>query len=597
MATDWQRALVALATVTIGALVLAALYFGRQVLIPVALAAFLTFVLSPLVTRLQRAGLGRTISVLATVGLVLLLVLGVGAALAMQITQLAETLPDKKDTIVQKVLAAKSWFTGNGSSRFGELVNDVSQTIAPDKPGFAITVQHKESSLASQLSGYVNPVAMLLVQLAFTFILCVFMLLHRQDLRSRVIRLIGSRKITTTTRAVDDASRRISRYLLNQALLNASYGSIVALGTFLLGLDYSLLWGVLAAFMRYVPYLGTWIGLIPPLLYSVATAPDWGGGWGQPLGVLALFATLELVCNNLIEPRLYGKSMGVSEVAQLISVAFWAFLWGPIGLILAGPLTVCLLVLGRHVKRFEAFAVLLGDEPALPPCVAFYQRLAARDQDEAAEIAMTAAADGQADEVLDTVIAPALCQARHDLEDGDLDTADFQFAMRAAREIAEQVNELREPWQGNGDDERVRVLVCPMRDEADHAAADLFAMSLNPRRWEVKVTGDETLASEVLELVETFQPHAVVLAVLPPGGVSHTRYVQARLRRHHPDLPVLIGRWGCNAETPVQNAESIDRAMAGTRKRLADQRPQLMARPASASEKNRIPETIGTTPA
>src|SRR5262249_20839297 len=205
---------------------------------------------------------------------------------------------------------------------------------------------------------------------------------------------------------------------------------------------YCILWGFIATLMRYVPYIGTWVGLIPPVLYSVAIAPEWGGGWGQPLAVLALFLGLEAICNNIVEPLVYGKSMGLSEVAQLVAAAFWMFLWGPIGLILSGPLTVCLLVLGRHVRQFEFFVVLLGDKPALEPQVAFYQRLAARDQDEAAEVAVEVAKETSPDQAFDTVVVPALCLARRDRDDGKLEPADLQFVVTAAREVAEEVAEL-----------------------------------------------------------------------------------------------------------------------------------------------------------
>ena len=312
--------------------------------------------------------------------------IGIGIGVTHQVVALADTLPDRKDAIKAKVAAAKTWIVGDGSSRFGQLIDDVSHVINP-KPANqqSVVVEPPSPGLASRLDQYVSPVAEMLGQGAFTFILTVFILIRREDLRNRMIRLLGDGKVTITTRAVDDATRRISRYLLVQLLINVGFGLLISLGLFVLGVDYSILWGLIATMMRYVPYIGTWIGLIPPVLFSFATAPEWGGGWGQPLAVLALFIGLEVICNNVLEPWLYGSSMGLSEVAQLVAAGFWAFLWGPIGLILSGPLTACLLVLGKHVRRFEFLDVLLGDTPALEPRVAFYQRLAARDQDEASE--------------------------------------------------------------------------------------------------------------------------------------------------------------------------------------------------------------------
>ena len=214
-----------------------------------------------------------------------------------------------------------------------------------------------------------------------------------------MIRLTGDAQVTTTTKAADDASKRISRYLFMQLLINTAFGVIITVGLLAIGVDYALLWGFLASLMRYVPYIGTWLGLIPPAGRSRCAMSD---GWWQPITVLALYVGLEVICNNVFEPWLYGTSMGLSEVAQLVAAAFWAFLWGPIGLILSGPLTVCLLVLGKYVPRFQFLEVLLGDEPALGAGrAAFYQRLTARDQDEATEVAREELKKSSAEEVFD----------------------------------------------------------------------------------------------------------------------------------------------------------------------------------------------------
>lgn len=591
MILDWQRALVALSTTVVGAAVIAVLYWGRPILIPVALAIFLAFVLSPIVTRLQRRGLGRTLAVITTVGILMLISFGVGVVVVKQVSQLADTLPDRRESIKQKVTAAKQWFAGDGDNRFGQLIDEINEILSPKPPQGTVVVE-ASSPLQAQLTQFASPAAEALGQAAFTFILTVFMLLKREDLRNRLIWLLGAGKVTTTTKAVDDASQRISRYLFSQLMVNSAFGAIIALGLFALGVPYSILWGFIATVMRYVPYIGTWIGLIPPVLFSVATAP----GWGQPLAVLALFLSLEMFCNNIVEPYVYGQSMGLSEVAQLIAAALWAFLWGPIGLILSGPLTVCLLVLGRHVPRFELFVVLLGDKPALKPQVAFYQRLAARDQDEAAEVAVEAAKQTSPEQTFDTVIVPALCLAKRDREEGNLDAADLQFVIDAAREIVEEVAELREPTNGGGE-ERHRVLISPARDAAENVTAHMLALMLDPNRWEVKVAGDETLASEIVEIIADFRPDVVVIATIPPGGMSHTRYLVTRIRKRFADIPVLVGRWGCEEENQVEssresirNIDGLDRSLAATSKRLAELHPLL-----SAGSKNE-PDRKKTTP-
>lgn len=599
MPSDWQRALIALSATVVTAVLVALLYWARGVFIPVALAIFLAFVLSPVVTRLSRRGLGRTTAVIVTVALVMCGSIGIGAVLAHQIVQLADTLPDRRDAIKEKVTAAKRWVVGTGDSRFGQLIDDVTEILAPKRPNQGTVVVEQTSPLAASMGTYLNPAAELLGQAALTFILTVFMLLKREDMRNRMIRLLGEGRVTTTTKAVDDASQRISRYLLSQLLVNTAFGVVITIGLFVLGVKYAILWGFIATLMRYVPYIGTWIGLIPPVVFSIATAPAWGGGWGQPIAVLSLFIGLELFCNNIVEPKLYGQSMGLSEVAQLIAAAFWAFLWGPIGLILSGPLTVCLLVLGRHVHRFEFLAVLLGDEPALEPKVAFYQRLTARDQDEAAEIALAEVKKTDPVATLDNVVLPALCLARRDRELGELDATDLRYVVQGSREIAEEVGELREPPNGSASD-RVRVLVCPARDESEHVAAEMLALTLDTNRWEIKVSADETLASELVEQIAAFDPEVVVIATLPPGGLTHARYLVTRVRQRFPDVKVLVGRWG--AEDALSNSRSetlkltdgVDRTLAETRKRMDELHAVLHAGASAAADRSNISTRVGT---
>jgi predicted PurR-regulated permease PerM len=596
MPSDWQRALVALSATVIGVVIVALLYFARSIFIPVALAIFLAFVLSPVVARLQRRGLGRTPAVILTVALVVCGSIGLATVIAHQVVQLADTLPERREAIKAKVAAAKGWIVGDGNSKFGQLIDDVNEVISPKKSNENKVVVEPASPLTSQVDTYLNPVAEILGQAAFTFILTVFMLLKREDLRNRMIRLLGDGKVTTTTKAVDDASQRISRYLLSQLLLNTSFGVVITVGLFVLGVPYSFLWGFIATLMRYVPYIGTWIGLLPPVLYSFATAPAWGSGFGQPVAVLGLFLGLEALCNNIFEPKLYGKSMGLSEVAQLVMAGVWAFLWGPIGLILSGPLTVCLLVLGRHVRRFQFLEVLLGDRPALDPQVAFYQRLAARDQDEAAEVAVGHAKETSAEATFDEVMVPALCLARRDNLEGDLDAADLRFVNAATREVAEEVAELREVPAGSTADRR-RVLICPARDETEHVAAELLALTLDPNRWEAKIAGDETLASELVGQVADFAPHVVVIATMPPGGLSHTKYLVARVRQRFPLVKVLVARWGCEEDGEARaealaNTDGVDRTIAGSRKRLNELHSLLGE--AGAGERSGKKELIGT---
>ena len=573
---EWQRAQVALSGAVVIALTVAALYWARTIFIPVALAIFLAFVLSPVVSWFQRRGLGRTASVILVVGLALVVTGGLGTLVGLQIASLTAGLPDRRDAIVNKLTELKAAVVGGGESRLGNLVNEVTAVFVPppDKPeGPAVVVQQAGPGWVGQLESFATPAVEIAGQGAFAFLLTVIVLLKREDLRNRMIRLTGHGKVTTTTKAVDDASRRVSKFLLTQLALNAGFAGVILVGMLLLGVKYALLWAGLALVMRYIPYLGSWLALIPPCLYVFATTD----GWGMTVGVLVLFGVLELIANNVFEPILYGPSMGLSEVAQLVAAGFWAFLWGPVGLILSGPLTVCLLVLGKHVSRFEFLDVLLGDEPVLPERVAFYQRLTARDQDEASQIALAAAADADATAVFDRVVVPALCLAKRDHADGDLTADGVTFAVRTVREVGEEVA-LAVPVETTDADAPVRLLVTPSRDELDLVAAELFGRVLDPGRWAVEVVTTELLAAELLARIEQTDPAAVVIASLPPGGVAHTRYLVARIRARYPGLKVVVGRWGRGDEFPdadaaIPGADWVDGTLAETRRRLTEWRP------------------------
>ncbi|MBA4189584.1 MAG: hypothetical protein C0467_16485 [Planctomycetaceae bacterium] len=582
MSTDWQRSVVTLTSTIVTAVVVLVLYFARSVFIPITLSILLAFVLVPVVARLQRRGLGRTPAVLLTLGLVVCGTLGVGTLIAQQFSRLADTLPDRAEAIKGKLIVAKTWISGDSTNRLGHLVDELTGIVAPKPEGQqTVLVERASGSLGSQFDGFIGPATEVLGQAAFAFVLTAYMLLRREDLRNRMIRLLGEGKVSTTTKAVDEASTRISRYLFMQLLVNTGFGAVITLSLFLLGLDYALLWGFIGTLMRYIPYVGTWIGLIPPVMFSFATAT----GWGEPLAVLVIFLVLEAICNNIFEPWLYGQSMGLSEVAQLVAAAFWAFLWGPMGLILSGPLTTCLLVFGKNVRRFEFLDVLLGDEPPLAPHVAFYQRLAARDQDEAAEVAIKVAKESGPDVAFETVVIPALCMARREVDQGDMDATALRYVIRGVREVATEVSDLRplasEPYIGS----RVRLLVVPARDEAEHAAADIFASTLDHTQWDVRVPGDEMLASELIATVEEFRPTVVVLLALAPGGLSHCRYLVNRLRAKCPTVKVVVGRWGnldggqlpSEASEGIKGVEGIGRTFTETQKRLADMAPVLSA--------------------
>src|SRR5579883_1769138 len=454
----WQRAIVTLTGTVVGVVIIGALYWAQAVFIPVALAGFLTFLLSPLVNRLRQLGLPRTPSVIVAVVFTAAVLGGVGWVVTGQIGSLFRELPEYRDTINQKVRTIKEVVGGPG--RFREVITDINQELEgrPAGPAGAATkgeggeeaaapvpgpvvptpviVEPQRAAWMSRITEFLSPMLEYLGELALAIILVIFMLLKREELRNRIIRLAGQGKIVAATKFVDEAGQRVSRFLLMQAIVNASFGVLFGLGLLAIGVKYALLWGFLGAMLRYLPYIGPYLAVTFPISLSIAMSE----GWGSTLAVIGLFLTLELIISNFIEPRLYGHSMGVSEIAMLVSAAFWAFLWGPIGLVLSSPLTVCLVVLGRYIPQLEFLAVLLGDEPALDGHISFYQRLLARDQDEAEDLVLDRVKELESPEpIYDEMLLPALSALKRTYLRGDITQEDQRYSLQAIREIVEDL--------------------------------------------------------------------------------------------------------------------------------------------------------------
>lgn len=587
-----STALNALAVLAILCLVATALYVARVILIPLAMAVFFTFVLTPLVMFLERRRLGRVPSVIIVMAVALLAAAATGTVVVRQMVGLTRSLgePVYAENIKKKVTSVKQAVSADEGSRLGELWDYVSETFS-DVPKADAAPGHEDRVVVQtgptwvgRMEGLLSPAAEALGQAALSFILVVFMLLKREDLRNRVIRLIGQGQITTTTKAVDETSQRLSRYLLAQFVLNGAFGLVITGGLFLMRVPYAPLWGFVAFLMRYVPYIGTWIGVIPPVLFTFAVSE----GWGKPIGVLALFLGLEALCNNIFEPLLYGSRLGLSEVAQLVATAFWAFLWGPVGMILAWPLTTCLLMIGKYVPRLRFLNILLGDEPVLAPRVAVYQRLMARDQDEAAQIVEKELATRPVEQVFDDLLVPILAAARRDTAAGRLTEDDLRFITTAVGDVAEEVVEIKPPDTPPAGPP-VRVVLLPAKDAADRAAADLLGRLLDPTSWEVEVAPANAMTSEALELVAKVSPALVVITALPPGGLTHTRYLCKRLRQRGADVKIIIGRWAGGDEDTASwellrsaGADEVTASLEATRTYVLGWRAVLAGDPAGA---------------
>ncbi len=422
-------------------------------------------------------------------------------------------------------------------------------------------LEPQRAAWMSKMTAFLSPLLEYVGELALSIILVIFMLLKREELRNRVIRLAGHGKIVAATKFVNEAGHRVSRFLLMQAIVNASFGVLFSLGLWAIGVPYYVLWGFLGALLRYLPYIGPYVAVTFPISLTVAMSH----GWSETLMVIGLFLTLELIISNFIEPRLYGQSMGVSEIALLVSATFWAFLWGPIGLVLSSPLTVCLVVLGRYTPQLEFLSVLLGDEPALDAAISFYQRLLARDQDEAESLVIEQMKAAESpDQVYDTMLLPALGAIKRSRLAGDIAEDDERYALQVIREIVEDIGEGRigavavaaapaadgqaedgtPPPAAAPADPPIRIFGCPAHDAEDRVALEMLQRVLDPARWDLELIEPTTLTAELLDLVGERGSGVVCIASTPPGGLAHTRYLCKRLRSRFPDLKIVVGRWG-----------------------------------------------------
>jgi predicted PurR-regulated permease PerM len=385
-------------------------------------------------------------------------------------------------------------------------------------------------------------------------VLVIFMLLQREDLRDRVLRLVGGREVARATEAMDDAAKRISRYLLMQLIINLLYGIPVGIGLYFIGVPNPILWGCLATVLRFIPYLGPVLAALFPIALSFAVAP----GWTLPLLTVGLFVILELFSNNVLEPWLYGSSTGLSPVAILVAAVFWTMLWGPLGLLVSTPLTVCLVVLGRHVPQLAFFNVLLGDEPALDPEVKFYQRLLARDPDEATELAEEYLEDGSLDKLYDSVILPALVHAEQDRLRGSLDGATVQGI---AEDTIGVIEELEEEHllsdEATSDIAAVSlkpptVLCIGARNGLDEAAAAMLVHLLTQRGAGARMVPRAEISARNLGSLEREGIALVCLSYVNPGATQHAQRTIRRLRQHFGTrVRVMLGMWAADPSPEV----------------------------------------------
>lgn len=622
-------------TLLCGVTIVAALYFARGILLPIALAILLSFLLTPIVNRLEGWRLGRIPSVILTVACAFTGIAVLGYVMVVQCYDLAYQLPNHQREILKKARTLQSSGEGviarltatfryveeglddekketetggeaeSGAAERGAPGNDAStrenslvQSLEDlSQKGKAVPVEIVDSMTAREIAQSVlgpllAPVGTFLIVIIFV----VFILLAREDLRNRFIYMVGAKQLSTTTQAIDDAAYRVSRYLRMQLIINSIYGLVIAIGLLLIGLPNAMLWGLLATVLRFAPYVGPWIAAILPIALSLAVFPNWSG----PLMVAGLFAVNELISNNVFEPWLYGTSTGISTIGIVISAVFWTWIWGPVGLVLATPLTVCLTVIGRYVPQFGFINTLISDEEVLPAHLRLYQRLLAMDPEEGYEVAEEHLKNHSLGSLYDNVILPALRLAEQDRHQDTLDETKERFILRAIREMVEELGaqdhvaahrgEGAKPSAPRTQSTKSGILCLPARDEADEIAGIMLAQLLATRGFEAQVVSTKSLASEAVEQVREHEPEVVCISALPPFAATHARYIAKRLRPQFPEMRIVVGLWQTNPHSKKAEerllASGIDRFVTS----LADAE-QYMVEIAGAARGREAAET------
>ena len=560
--SDSSRLLTLIAAVV----VIVGLYFGRQALIPLALATVLAFLLAPVVGWLEKCRCGRLSAVAVVLVLAFALVGTVGWIVTGQLLNIVDQFPSYKANIhdrIQSLGASHGSRLRNATNTVTELSNELSaasESAVDKKAGKAsggrpipVEVTQPPSSAPQYLRTMLGPLTGLIETCVMVIVFTPFMLVKREDLRNRVIRLAGPSQMNVVTRALDDASRRLSRYLLLQFLVNAIYGLIVGGGTYWMGIPHALLWGVLGGLLRFVPYAGVPIAAAFPVALALALFP----GWHQAALIFGLFVVLELITGNLVEPWLYGAHTGISSLAILVAAVFWTILWGPVGLILSTPLTVCIFLVGLYVPQLSFLDVLLGDEPGLPLEAQFYQRLLALDQDEARHVAEIYLKEKPLWSFYDSVLIPALALAERDRHLNSLGAETASFVSQSVRELIEELGERSpndnepltfDPGGLNGthrDDATlsgVRFVCIPAGDEADELVAMMIGQLLERSGCDARYLSFAPRADLLDEMAKDIT-HIAIVSALPPFAVGQARSLCKRLRQRHPELKIILGLW------------------------------------------------------
>jgi predicted PurR-regulated permease PerM len=555
-----------LMTLAVCVVVVTALYVAREVFIPLTMAVLLSFVLAPLVSVLRGWRFGRIPSVILAVLFALGIIAFISGVIGSQIAQLAGDIPQYTSTIESKVSAVRTFMGTRIFSVVDGIGRRLEQAQTPavaQRPGAGpasqapvpVELHQPPASPFAIAEQILLPILSPLATTAIVFIVAIFILLQKEDLRDRIIRLFGTDDLHRSTQAMDDAAYRLSRYFLTQLALNAGFGAIIGAGLLIIGIPNPILWGIVAALFRFVPYVGTYLAASLPLLLAASVDP----GWRMLVWTAGLYLVTQPIMGQVIEPTIYGRSTGLSPVSVVISTIFWGWLWGPVGLILSMPLTLCLVVLGRHVKRMQFFDVMLGDQPALTPIESFYQRMLAGDPDEAEDYAEILLRDRTLASYYDQVALRGLLLAANDAQRGVLTSAQILSIEAALEELVgglsdhEDITPELDPDQAgttDADEGKVdppagaQILCVAGRGPLDRAASIMLAQLLGRSGLEARTVSHEAAARGTIRMLDPTGVRLICLCYLEiSGSPSHLRYLLRRLRARMPGIPVLVGIW------------------------------------------------------
>ncbi|TPL47157.1 AI-2E family transporter [Mesorhizobium sp. B2-2-4] len=585
-----------LATVVAMIATVAILYVAKEVLLPLAIAVLLTFALAPIVSLLRKLKLPRMIAVLGAVASAFVLVSLFSLIVATQVSQVAQDIPTYQSNILEKIRTLKETGSEDGLiSRLGKVFERVNTEINKSQSSGQADVEQttkQQDPLLVQIFSPQRPIETLrniiepligpLATTGLVIIVVIFMLLEREELRDRFIRLVGYSDLHRTTQALQDAGSRVGQYLLMQLVVNIVYGVPLAIGLWFLGIPNALLWGMLAVVLRFVPFIGPVIAAVIPLFLAFAVAP----GWSLLVWTGALFILAELVISNIVEPWLYGSHTGLSPLAIIVAAVFWAWLWGPVGLVLSTPLTVCLVVLGRHVPQFEFLQILFGDEPVLDPKERLYQRLLADDIDEATDNAEEMLEEKYLIEFHSTVAIPALLLGEQDRARGALTASQLANLAENARTLVANLNEIAAEEEEEEEDEHAEkegasadpgeededqaefapdlpdgagksVLCIGGRGDLDDVAAAMLAQVISIEGADCVAASHRDLLPARIRKLPLEARDAVVVGFLNRDSFKHAVFVVRRLRRLAPCARIGIALWHDTHDKPREDTAGL----------------------------------------